>query len=285
MPVVNVQNYSSATPAPPIPDLTGILHLYSTFGIEVAYQNSSGLIIDGDENPIASTASSPYPLNWGVIGNPTLFSWRDQTDAQSASGESHMPDINTGSQVFTWNGSSQYAATTASAISAMNKLTIYCVFKTNTLAAAQALFQYSYTENYLTSNNNLFAAYLTAAGIITVTQKLNDVVDAFNSKIKTLADTNLHLLTVVFDRSVAGAGATVAKLDNSLAGWANVAMDTMSEDFTDVLPISIGLGQPLGADAYLNGVLLELWIYSGAKDASHQTSVYDWMKYTHPTIT
>lgn len=270
--------------APPIPDLSGIAALYSSFGIAAGWQNLD-VFVGTDVTDYASTALAPYPVNWPLIAadNPqVLAAWYDQSGgAFDAIAGAIKPDINTSTQRFTYDGTQNLV--TPSGIISGDKLTIYCVFSTNSLAMAQTLLQSNYDESYLTDARATFAIYLTSAGVITVSQKTEDILAVFNTKIKTLGSTGLHLLTIVFDRSVSGAGATIAKLDNLTTGWTSAVSGTMTGSFNN-RAIGIGLGKPLGTDAFLNGTFNECWVYNGAKDADHQTSVYDFLKYCYPEI-
>lgn len=266
-----------------IPDLTDIIHLYSTFGITPSFQDDSSLIKNGDESTFAAPPPAPYFLNWSLIGNPLLWTWYDQNSLSDINGEGHFPAIDINNQLFTFNGTDQYLSQNESNIIGTNKLTIYCVFKTRSLITAQTLFQNQFNRNFITEASNLFSVYITNAGVLTVIQKTDDLVDSFNSKIKTI-DTNFHLLTVVLNRTISGNGATIAKIDNSTSGWSSAQTDNMSNNFVDSLPIALGLGQPLGTNAYFNGHILEFWIFNGEHDNTRQTSVYNFMKYLHPSI-
>lgn len=283
---VLANTFPSGNNAPPVPDLTGISALYSSFGIAAGWQNGNPLIFDVSEGaPFSSTASAPYPLDWNSIPSPSgdeLGTWYDQSGGGfDATVGGLAPLIDAPTQRFTYNGTQNLATPTG--VLTGNTLTIYCVFSTNDLLAAQTLSQSRYANDYLT-NTDLFAIYLTAAGVLTVSQNTVDTIPVFNSKVKMLGDTNLHLLTVVFDRTISGAGATVMKVDNSTSGVSNGATaDMLSANFDDK-SIGIGLGQPLGTDAFLDGTLNECWIYSDAKDSTHQDSVYNYLKYLYPSI-
>lgn len=266
-----------------IPDLTDIIHLYSTFGITTNFQDNGPLIKDGNENTFTGISPIPYSLDWSVITSPLLWTWYDQNNSSIMNGEGHFPDIDTSNQLFTFNGTDQYLAQESSEITNTNKLTIYCVFKTRSLVSAQTLFQHDYTRNFITAAGNLFSGYITNAGVLTIIQKTDDVVDLFNSKIKSI-DTNFHLLTTIFDRSLSGAGATIAKIDNSTSGWSSVQISNMGGNFSNGSSIGLGLGEPLGADVYFNGHILEFWVFNGAHDDTRQTSVYNFIKYLHPSI-
>jgi len=270
---------------PPVPDLTNTIMLYALWGVAAGWQNGSALIADGD-GPISSTAALPYPLNWAAVTTPTQLTFYDQSgNTNDADGGGHEPDINVGSQIITYNGTDQYVVPAGSPISGDDKISIYCVFKTDSLATLQTLFQYFYTQNYLTTEANIFIAHITSSAIITVSQKLDDVVDVFNTKIKTLGDTDYHLLTVIFDRTAVAANQTIAKLDNSTSGWtAAVSGDMASSVFDDARPLGIGIGQPLGTDAFLDGQLPYLQINRGADDDAYQTSVYNYVKGLIPSI-
>lgn len=276
-------SYPSASAPPSPPDLTGIAALYSSFGIAVGWQNGNPLVGGSNTGSVGSTAITPYPLSWADFGgvDDNLSLWNDQSGGNFDASSGALPVIDPIAQRFTYDGTQNLATPTG--IISGDKLTIYCVFSTNNLAAAQTLLQGSYTADYITRAQNIFAIYLTAAGVITVSQKTDDLVDVFNTQIKTLSNTGLHLLTVVFDRSISGAGATAAKLDNLTTGWTSAVSGNMTGTFLDVA-IGIGLGQPTGVNSFLNGTFEHLAIFNAAHNDSQMTEWWNYFSYIYPDL-
>jgi len=267
---------------PPIPSLTGIAALYSSFGIAAGWQNGSDLM-ETEDLGFPSTAVAPYPLDWASVTGVDLLTFFDQSGgAFNAAQGPIAPNVNTGTERFTYDGTQNLVAP-AGILIAQSAITIYAVFSTDSLATAQTLVQLREGVNYTTQTQNLFAIYIDSGGKLYVSQS-DEVTPTFNSKRIDVPNTNLHLVTAVFDRAISGAGATVAKLDNSTTGWSNIATDNMTGDFADDT-IGIGLGKPLSAsDAFLDGTFEHLAIFNVAHNNTSQTEWYDYLKYIYPTI-
>lgn len=272
----------------PVPDTTGQILCLSTFGITAGWQNSSPLIhAYGDDNDtdIVSTAVNPFPLDWASIipavgANPVIFPWYDQSgnarDA-TATGVPDAPLIDESAKDFIFTVAGTESLDVADMGTIGNKMTLIAVLKSSNLATLNCFFQLRPDFDFLAAEST-FALYQTSAGVLSVLQK-DDTGVFFNGQIKTLADTNYHILYVEMDRTAATGSQTQCWLDNSTTGFANIGgnADMASTDLSADRALGIGYGQPLGSTAYANARMMHLQIFNDALGTTRRNEWYNFL--------
>lgn len=126
-----------------------------------------------------------------------------------------------------FNGSSTGLATAANVTLGVQTATFYIYFKAGSLAETSVLFE---TGSGAAANVGAISVRMVAGTLTVSCSDQTAVVALLNTKVRTIADSNWHLLSVVIDTTAAvNANQVLCWLDGSATGWTS----TISTDLSD----------------------------------------------------
>lgn len=273
----------SGSAAPPLPAFTSVLGSWAVnnfdpigypTGLAVEYNDG----ISADPAQISNfTESAPYPAsNIGLAGStPYLVNtWADQSAANNLlQTGSARPVFNYATLAIDFNGSSTGFATFDNVTFGGKFLILYLRFKAGSLSETSVLFE---TGDGSAGNAGIIRVSL-VVGVLTVSVSDQTAVTALlNTKIKTISDTDWHLLSVVVDTTAVAANQVLCWLDGSQTGWtAPISTDLASENLTTA-KVNVG-ARNNAASNFFTGSMSHLLMFSVAQGATLRGQWQDWI--------
>lgn len=210
----------SDNPIPPLPPFDNIAACWGLFNFNpIGYDASAGVSISGtDTSVVGLSPDAPYPLRWANVtdaGDPPYLvnTWDDQNGNANDLTQvgAAQPLLDATNQLISFDGT-QWLVSGGNSFGTQT-LTAYALFRAENLVGTGYLFAIG-REGV---NDGAFTAKM-VAGVLTVSVTAATT-HLLNTKIKTIADNNWHLLTVIIDTTVVDPTAQViVLLDNSAAG-------------------------------------------------------------------
>lgn len=160
--------------------------------------------------------------------------------------------------------------------------TIYLLFKAGSLLSSEVLFETGTGAVGAARAKNISISLV--AGVLTATIYDNTAVTPLlNSKIRTIADTNWHLLAVTWDVTLSAANQVSLKVDNSSTGVTAPISSTLVGLTIGNALLNVG-ARNNAASAAFTGLMQIARVQTNADDATAQTNMYNYCKYLNPAI-
>lgn len=207
--------------------------------------------------------SFPWQANW-VLGDI---------------GSNPIPTVvaGTGQGETVFNGSANGMQSSGNLFASDSQtFTGYLYFKAGSLVETSVLLETS--SNGTTTAKQLSVRIV--AGVLTVT--MGNAVPLMNTKIKTISDSNWHLLTIVIDSTQSAANQVLCWLDKSQTGWtAPLSTDLASQ--TGMMKQKLNAGaRNNGASTFFTGSLgVDMPMFTVAHDTSTRQAWENYLTYLY----
>ena len=235
-----------------------------------AYYNLTGqsdstvnyAIVDNGSNTYKVTGAAGALLNTATSSLdvfPWLSTWTGSTVTMTAPGAGEVQ----------FDGVNDYLQSNG-AVTLGQTATFYCYFKTTDLASTDALIQLGISPLDTVGG----VSVRMVAGVLTV-QVTDDTETHHNTKVKTISDSNWHLLGVTIDTTASAAHQVTCYLDGSTSGWT-------APESADLTSISLSegdlyVGSIEGAVAFFTGSMKVIRVQTDADNATKQAAMYAWI--------
>lgn len=227
----------------------------------VAYVDSAWKVTASDSGTLYHSADN------------TSFPWQAAAFTED-SGDSPAPTVAAGTQ----SGEIVFDGV-ISGLQSSNNLTlntattIYCFFKLGAADASGVLFEIG--PSPLSTDGGLSAIF--TAGVLQVAVYDDSTVGDLRGKVKTVGDTDWHLLTIVIDTAAAGLDNQVLMwLDGSTAGVTNVGTGVLDMITLSNEKLNVG-ARNNGASNFLACSMTELLAFSVAQDTTLREQWQDYI--------
>ncbi len=161
--------------------------------------------------------------------------------------------------------------------------TIYILFKAGSLSATEVLFETGTGAAGSAKAKNISISLV--AGVLTATIYDNTAVTPLaNTKIKTISDTNWHLLALTWDVSLSAANQVSLKVDNSTTGVTAPISSTLAGLTIGNAVLNLG-SRNNATSAPFDGSMQIVGYRPQADTPTQQTSMYNYIKYLNPSVT
>lgn len=279
MPVICLNQWKTSAPAPTLPAFDNPVTAYALHNYNpVGYP--TGLGVSSDVGDGLFTSASVYPLDYTGFGSPPLLvaEWADQNgDANPLiqSGAAR-PILDAVSEEIDFDGSTSTLVSSGTLGWTTTDATVYLRFKAGSLVETSFLFLSSNGANNRTGR----IAISLVAGVLTVSVYDSTAVIALaNTKVKTISDSNWHLLSIVIDTTTSAANQVLIWVDGSQTGvTAPISTDLASENLrNDVFTV----GSRNSASNFFTGSMTDLLLFSTAHNDTLRGQWQDYINYIY----
>lgn len=192
------------------------------------------------------------------------FPWL-ATTWDEAIGDSPAPTVAASTQKgeIQFDGTATGLATSANVTLGVQVSTFYIYFKAGSLVETSVLFE---TGSGAAANKGAISVRM-VAGVLTVSvSDQTAVVALLNTKIKTISDSNWHLLSVVIDTTAAvNANQVLCWLDGSNSGWTSSISTDLSDENLTTAKFNFG-ARNNAASAFFTGSVTDFPFFSVAQN-------------------
>lgn len=270
-PVV-IHQYKAVSAAPPLPSFDNVVGCWALNNFNpVGYPEGEGVFTEDVGGNISApfTAVAPYPIDWvnTFTGKTPPFPvslWDDQNSNANdlVQVDAARPVLDAVAKEIDFDGATSYLSSVSS-VGDGHTWTSYLRFKAGSLVETSVLFEVGING----ASDPTGLSVRMVAGVLTVSMADGTpIVPLLNTKIKTISDSNFHLLSIVINTDAAAANQVLIWVDGSQSGvTAPISTNLAGENITQD---TLFVGTHNQATQFFTGSMTDLLIFNVAQDAT-----------------